>query len=96
MKPKNENAKNPDWKVPVNLPHVKPEDYPASQDATAGFSPKLGGHAKANHAHTSSFDAGPPDYTLPGYPTSKDTAGQEEGGKKRQPTTSVVGRVSKK
>jgi|GEM_PF-6785129 len=27
MKSKDENAKDPHWKVPVDLPHVKPEDY---------------------------------------------------------------------
>ena len=27
---KDENGKNPDWKVPMDLPSVKPEDYDAS------------------------------------------------------------------
>jgi hypothetical protein len=66
-----------------------------TQDGTKGFSPQLSGHAKADHAATSSFDAGPPKYTQPGYPSSKETAGQEEGGRKRQSTTSAVGRVTK-
>jgi hypothetical protein len=65
-----------------------------TKDGTKGFSPQLGGHAKAGHYHTSSFDLGPPDYTLPGYPTSNKTAGQEEGGRRRQPTTSAVVRPS--
>lgn len=75
------------------------KDLPASQrdakDGTLGFSPQLGGHAKTDHANTSSFDAGSPDYTLPGYPSSKETAGQEEDGRKRQPTTSSVARATK-
>lgn len=44
------------------------------QGGVKGFDPKLGGHAKANHANTSGFGAGPPDYTLPGYPSGKETA----------------------
>lgn len=64
------------------------------KDGTKGFDPKLGGHAKAGFSNTSSFDAGPPDYTLPGYPSGKETAGQEEGGRRRQPTTSAVVRPS--
>lgn len=28
----NENAKNPDWQVPVNLPGVKPEEYEIPED----------------------------------------------------------------
>jgi hypothetical protein len=33
---KDENAKNPAFKVPVDLPHVKPEDYSASIDSSRG------------------------------------------------------------
>ena len=33
---KDENAKNPDFKVPVDLPGVKPEDYDASIDSARG------------------------------------------------------------
>lgn len=66
-------------------------------DGTIGFSSQLSGHGKAGHSHTSGFGDGPPDYTLPGYPSHKLTEqpGQEEGGRKRQPTSSIVARVSK-
>lgn len=80
-----------------------------TQDGTKGFNPKLGGQGKVGETGTSSFDAnidsgninaGPPDYTIPGYPNDKETAptsteeiGQEEGGRMRQPTTSIVGRL---
>jgi hypothetical protein len=30
MKNDKENAKNPDWKIPMDLPSVKPEDYTTS------------------------------------------------------------------
>jgi hypothetical protein len=33
---KNENAKNPDFKVPMDLPSVKPEDYDSSIDSGRG------------------------------------------------------------
>lgn len=33
---KNENAKNPDWQVPVDLPGVKPEDYDKNIDSGRG------------------------------------------------------------
>jgi hypothetical protein len=33
---KDENAKNPDFKVPIDLPSVKPEDYDASIDSGRG------------------------------------------------------------
>lgn len=38
MKPrdKDENAKDPRWKIPMNLPGVKPEDYP---DAAGSVTP---------------------------------------------------------
>lgn len=102
------NTRNPRWKIFLDLHGVGPENgiggdrVPAAsqrdtKDGTVGFSPQLAGHAKANHSNTSSFDAGPPNYTLPGYPSSKETApGQEEGGRKRQPTTSIAGRVLEK
>lgn len=34
--------------------------------------------------------SGPPKYILPGHNSSKETAGQEESGRMRQPTTSAV------
>lgn len=33
---KDENAKDPDFEVPVDLPHVKPEDYDVSIDSGGG------------------------------------------------------------
>lgn len=66
------------------------------KDGTKGFSPQLSGHAKADHAHTSTFDAGPPRYTMPGHPSNKETMGQEENGSNRQATTSAVARVTEK
>lgn len=33
---KDENAKNPDFKVPMNLPSVKREDYDVSIDSGRG------------------------------------------------------------
>lgn len=115
MNSKNENKKDPHWKVPVNLPDVKPSDYekdidsgsgtaaPSDRDnkaGTEGFSPQLSGHGKADKSHTSSFDAGPPDYTLPGFPSGRETAPgpeeimkEQEIGRKRQPTTSIAGRI---
>lgn len=35
-KDKSENAKNPNFKNPVDLPHVKPEDYDAAIDSGRG------------------------------------------------------------
>ena len=60
------------------------------QDGTIGFDPKLAGHAKAHHSHTSSFGRGLPG-KLP-VPNRK-LAGQEEGGRPRQPSTSTTGRT---
>lgn len=81
MKPKDkdENAKDPRWKIPVDLPGALPDDYiatqgPADQDGTDGFAPQLSGNGKAGKTHTSSFDMGPPDYTIPGYPSASETA----------------------
>ena len=87
MKPKTPNAKNPAFEPPVELPAVSPEDYDASiasgrgsahapdkQNGTGGFSPQLAGHGKAGKSHTSSFGQDPPNYTLPGYPSGKETA----------------------
>lgn len=107
-KDKDENAKDPAWKVPVDLPGVNPDDYridnesiahasaPAGsalrnedQSGTKGFGPQLSGHGKANHAHTSSFNAESPS----GYPSAREASGgQEEGGRPRQAATSSVGR----
>lgn len=36
MKKQDENAKDPRWKVPVDLPHVEPEDYDESKGSTYG------------------------------------------------------------
>jgi hypothetical protein len=71
-------------------------------DGTKGFSPQLAGHGKDGKSNTSSFDSGPPDYTMPGYPSGKENApphkdvGLEEGGRNRQPTTSVMNDPGKK
>lgn len=107
MKPKNEPEKNPAWQIPVDLSGVKPEDYNTgidsgngsasskrdTKDGTKGFSPQLGGHGKAGYSHTSSFDAGQQDYTLASNPRDK-AASQEEGGIRRQSTTSAIVRLS--
>lgn len=50
MKQKNPNAKDPHWQLPMELPHVQPEDYQKK------------------------IKSGPPDYTLPGHPSGKETA----------------------
>ncbi len=71
-------------------------------DGTKGFSPQLAGHGKDGKSDTSSFDSGPPDYTIPGYPSGKENANQhadvgfEENGRMRQPTTSIVNRAAEK
>lgn len=106
-KNKDENAKNPDWEVPVALPSVKPEDYDRSidsghgsanadtEDGAKGFSPQLSGHSKAAHSHTTSFDVDDAHYW------KKDTKGQEkeqpgqDEGRMAQPTTSAAGRLVK-
>lgn len=63
----------------------------SDQSGVEGFAPNLGGHAKATHSNTSSFGGDLPAQV----PQEKKPApGQEEGGRKRQPTTSIVGRVS--
>ena len=66
-----------------------------TKDGTIGFSRQLAGHGKAGHSHTSSFGAGPPDYTIPGYPSGEETAGQEKAGE-RDSTTSIINRVGNK
>ncbi len=104
MKPKDENAKGRQWKTPVDLPGVLPEDYEAAiessrdsaapsgqdrKDGTTGFSPQLGGHGKAGKSHTSSFDLAPSD-----RPASSSAKAASPTG--RDPMTSVIGRVSRK
>jgi hypothetical protein len=67
-----------------------------SSDGTVGFNPQLAGHGKVDKSNTSSFD-GPADYMRPGYFIPAEAApGQEEGGRQRQPTTSIAGRVHEK
>jgi hypothetical protein len=74
-------------------------DTGSAKESATGFSPQLAGHGKHGRSHTSSF-GGPPDYTIPGYPSSLDVSkkdvGLEEGGRRRQPTTSVAGRIHEK
>jgi len=71
-------------------------------DGTKGFSPQLSGHGKEGKSNTSSFDSGPPDYTMPGYQSGKEISHYhvdmelEEGGRARQPTTSVINNPGKK
>lgn len=62
---KNINAKNPRWEIPMKLSGVTPEDY-ASDMASSSNSKSM-----PNDNHVNS---GPPDYTLPGHPTSNKTA----------------------
>lgn len=96
---------NPENLKKTELPGVRPDRYDSRIDSAngsavyeapssaEGFSPQLGGHAKAGHANTTSFGSGPPDYTVPGHDSGKETAGQEEGGRPRQPSTSSAGRI---
>lgn len=71
-------------------------------DGTKGFSPQLSGHGKDGKSNTSSFDSGPPDYAITRYPSGKENShhsadvGLEEGGRMRQPTTSVINDPGKK
>ncbi len=65
MKP-TPNAKHPDWQVPVKLESVQPEAY--AKDIPSGNG------SAAQRAGKNHLDAGPPDYTLPGYPSSDGTA----------------------
>lgn len=62
---KNENAKNKDWQVPMDIPGVEPEDYPNMKDSS--------GSSAVHDAGKKHPDAGPPDYTIPGYLSNKDT-----------------------
>jgi len=104
-----ENAKNPDFKTPVDLPGVRPEQYgkdiesgrgsaapanPDMQDGAKGFDPKLGGAAIAGKINTSSFDIGPED-KISNITSPIAPAGQEENGRMRQPTTSAVASVER-
>jgi hypothetical protein len=107
-KNKDENAKNPDWKVPMDLPSVKPEDYDKSidssrgsansdtEDGAKGFSPQLSGHSKAAHSHTTSFDVEDARYSENAAKAGqeKEQPGQDEG-RMAQPTTSAAGRLTK-
>lgn len=52
-----ENSKDPRRNVPVDLPGVEPEDYPQT----------------VQNADKPRPDAGPPDYTFPGHPPTKET-----------------------
>jgi len=60
MKSKSENAKDQRWNIPVDLPGVKPEEYREE--------------IEANQPEHKPARVGPPNYTLPGYPSGKDTA----------------------
>jgi hypothetical protein len=61
------------------------------QSGTEGFSPQLAGHAKADHAHTTSFDMSTQYRAVSG---AGDTlGGQEESARQRQGATSAAGRI---
>ena len=88
MKPhvENEQAKDQHWIAPVDLPHVNPTDYDAHIDSgngsavrdirhsTADSSMPLSGNQPSGRGSVFPIKSGPPDYTLPGYPSGAETA----------------------
>jgi hypothetical protein len=65
----NPNAKDPNWQVPVKLKGVEPEAY--AKDIPSGHG------SAAQRTGKQHLDAGPPDYTLPGRPSSRATTSHD-------------------
>lgn len=63
------------------------------KDGTKGFSPQLGGAGKAGKTHTSS-DVVSANNNAQQNELRNGQPGQEENGRMRQPTTSVVAHIS--